>query len=447
VANNIFCQPDLGISGWQAILPQRQPAPSLEEDIETDYCIVGAGFAGLAAARRIRQLDSNSNIVIVDATSVGTGPAGRNSGFMIDLPHIVASSSYAGQLDSDRRDTRMNRSAIEFVGNMVREFDCPQEVFRIEGKVNAAAGKSGLQANENYARHLDNMQEPHIMLDANEMEALTGSQYYFGGLRTPGVAMIQPAMLNRQIADALVEQGACRLFENTPVTGLQRQGERWKFITDNGSVLADKGVLAVNGFIEKFGFYQRRLMHVNLYASMTRELSGDEVAQLGGEKRWGLTPSNPFGSTVRRISDSGGHRLVVRNRFSYDPDLAVNAVNLQQAGKDHRKSFEARFPMLRNVEMEYAWSGRICVSRNHVWALGQVREHLYSACCQNGLGASKGVISGIIAAEMACESTEDSLIPDYQHERLPQKLVPEPFMMLGAKAYLKFREWTAGKDK
>lgn len=446
MVNNISCQPDLGMSGWLAILTQRQPAPPLQQDIEADYCIVGAGFAGLAAARRIRQLDSNASIVLLDATSAGSGPAGRNSGFMIDLPHIVASSSYAGRLDSDTRDTRMNRSAIEFVSNMAREFNCPQEAFRIEGKVNAAAGKSGIKANENYARHLESMQEPFEMLDANEMEALTGSRYYSGGLRTPGVAMIQPAMLNQQIADALVKQCACELFENTTVTGLQLQGDRWKFITENASVVAAKGILAVNGFVEKFGFYRRRLMHVNLYASMTRELSAEEVASLGGEKRWGLTPSNPFGSTVRRISDRGGHRLVIRNRFSYDPDLSVNAVHLKRAKTDHRKSFDARFPMLKNVELEYAWSGRICVSRNHVWALGKVADNLYSACCQNGLGASKGVIAGIIAAEMACESN-DQLIADYREQALPQKLAPEAFMTPGAKAYLKFREWTAGKDK
>ncbi len=440
-------QPDLGVSGWMAILSERQPSPSLQEDVEVDYCIVGAGFAGLAAARRIRQLDSDASIAILDATSVGSGPAGRNSGFMIDLPHIVASSSYAGQLESDMRDIRLNRSAIEFVSDMVREFNCPEEAFRTEGKVNAAAGKSGVRANENYARHLDTLNEPHEMLNSNEMAQLTGTDYYLGGLRTPGVAMIQPAMLNQQIADGLTNQCGCNLFENTPVTGVQSQGECWKFITEGGSVVANRGVLAVNGFVEKFGFYKRRLMHVNLYASMTRELDADEISSLGGEVRWGVTPSNPFGSTVRRISDSGGHRIVIRNRFSYVPDLVVNAGNLEKAKKDHRHSFEARFPEIKSVEMEYCWSGRICASRNHVWALGKVADHLYSACCQNGLGASKGVIAGVLAAEMACDSVADRLMPEFQQEMLPQKLVPEPFMTIGAKTYLKYRERLAGKDK
>ncbi|MCP4431953.1 MAG: FAD-binding oxidoreductase [Gammaproteobacteria bacterium] len=447
MGNNIPYKPDLGVPGWLALLPERQPRSALQEDIEVDYCIVGAGFAGLAAARRIRQLDRNASIAILDATSAGSGPAGRNSGFMIDLPHIVASSSYAGQLESDMRDIKLNRSAIEFVGNMVREFNCPQQVFRIEGKVNAAAGKSGVRANENYARHLERMKEPCEMLNSNEMERMTGTDYYLGGLHTPGVAMIQPAMLNQQIADGLVNQCACKLFENTAVTSIHKQRERWKFVTESGSVVAGRGVLAVNGFVEKFGFYQRRLMHVNLYASMTRELTTDEISSLGGESRWGITPSNPFGSTVRRISDSGGHRIVIRNRFSYDPDLFASEVNLEKAKTDHRRSFEARFPELNRVRMEYCWSGRICASRNHVWALGKVADHLYSACCQNGLGASKGVIAGIVAAEMACDSDDDRLMPDYRQEIQPEKLIPEPFMSIGAGTYLKCREWIAGRDK
>ena len=85
---------DLGRSGWDAILPARQPQPPLKDDSSCDYLIVGAGFAGLSAAWRIRQLDAKARIVILEAQQVASGPSGRNSGFMIDLPHALASGSY-----------------------------------------------------------------------------------------------------------------------------------------------------------------------------------------------------------------------------------------------------------------------------------------------------------------------------------------------------------------
>ena len=444
--SEIAFEPDCGRSGWQAILPERIPSPALTDDIEADYCVVGAGFAGLAAARRLHQLEPDASIVILEATEVGSGPAGRNSGFMIDLPHVLSSTSYAGLAESDHRDIQLNRHAIEFVRTAVEEYQLSEEAFRTEGKINAAASQSGVNANQAYARHLHKLGEPCELLDAKAMQAICGTDYYHGGLKTPGTAMIQPALLVRGIADGLCRSEHVQLFENTAVRRLTRQSDRWKLSTASGSVLASKTLLAVNGFVENFGFYSHRLMHITLYASITRELRNDEVKCLNGADRWGFTPSDPFGTTVRKISDTGGHRLVIRNRFSYDPTLTQGGNQLGQAEADHRKAFVERFPMLSKVSMQYRWSGRLCLSRNHVWALGEVDAGLYSACCQNGLGTTKGTVAGVIAAEMAV-GRNDSLMPEFQAGEIPQKLLFEPFMTTGARGYLKFREWRAGKDK
>jgi glycine/D-amino acid oxidase-like deaminating enzyme len=64
------------------------------------------------------------------------------------------------------------------------------------------------------------------MLNAAEMQSITGSDYYLGGLWTPGTAIIQPAMYVRGIADGLVDSG-CRLYEQSPVIDLKKLGENW----------------------------------------------------------------------------------------------------------------------------------------------------------------------------------------------------------------------------
>jgi glycine/D-amino acid oxidase-like deaminating enzyme len=436
---------DLGPAGWNQLLPARQPQPVLENDIDADYLIVGAGFAGLSAARRIMQLDKRANIVLLEARQVGEGPAGRNSGFMIDLPHDVSSSNYSGETNQDQTQISMNRTAINFARDMADSFQLPAEAFSAVGKINAAAGKRGIQSNQAYARHLDGLGEPSRMLDAAEMQSLCGSDYYQGGLWTPGTVIIQPAMYIRGIAGGLVEAG-CRLFEQSPVTDLIKQDEYWRVTTEFGSVKATKAILAVNGLIENFGFYRRRLMHINLYASMTRELNQQEVDQLGGESTWAFTPAEPLGSTVRRISGTGGDRLLIRNRCTYEPNLRLPDDRLDHIRADHDRAFYARFPILKHVSMEYRWSGRLCLSRNHVWAIGEVDKNLYSACCQNGLGTTKGTIAGIVAAEMACEKRFESLVPEYTSEALPRKLFPKPFMTAGARNYLKYKEWRAGRE-
>ncbi len=95
-----------------------------------DWLVIGAGFAGLAAARRLRQ---HHAIAIVDATRVGHGPAGRNTGFMIDLPHDLQSEDYGGAVDGDRRATTMNRAAIDFVADAARDYAFGDEALARSG--------------------------------------------------------------------------------------------------------------------------------------------------------------------------------------------------------------------------------------------------------------------------------------------------------------------------
>jgi len=438
--------PNLGVSGWNALLPTRQAQPSLQQDIEADYLIVGAGFAGLSAARRLRQLDRQATIVMLEAQEIGQGPAARNSGFMIDLPHALASGGYAGDGARDLRDIRMNRAAIAFAADAAASWSFVDEAFNPLGKINAAASRGGIEHNETYARHLDRLNEPCELLDAKAMRDISGGDYYQAGLHTPGTVILQPALYIRSFADALVHQENCRLYENSAVKFLCRKQDRWCLQTGRGSVTAPRVILAVNGLIETFGFYRRRLMHVNLYASMTRELSDTEVSELGGESCWAFTPSDPLGSTLRRINASGGHRLLIRNRCTYEGSLRLPKNRLDSIARDHDRTFRARFPMLSKVSMEYRWSGRLCLSRNNVAAIGKLDQGLYSACCQNGLGISRGTIAGIVTAEMASDRQMDSLIPDYQAQPLPTKLFPEPFMTIGARTVLKVKEWKAGKE-
>ena len=137
---------------------------------------------------------------------------------------------------------------------------------------------------------------------------------------------------------------------------------------------------------------------------------------------------------------------MIRNRCTYEPNLKLPDDRLDDISPDHDRTFYARFPMLKQVSMEYRWSGRLCLSRNNVWAIAEIDKNLFSACCQNGLGTTKGTLAGIVAAEMACAHSSESLVPEYVRQTPPKKLFPEPFMSIGARNYLKYKEWRAGSE-
>ena len=70
--------------GWLSQLTQRLNTKKLVENLKTDYLIVGAGYTGLSAARKLSEIDKNKKIIIVDAQLAGEGGSSRNSGYLVD---------------------------------------------------------------------------------------------------------------------------------------------------------------------------------------------------------------------------------------------------------------------------------------------------------------------------------------------------------------------------
>ena len=448
---NVFRFPqDQDGCGWYNILPEPPPGRELVSDINADWVIVGAGFAGLSAAHRIRQQCPGERVVVIDAQRVGWGAAGRNSGFMIDLPHNVQSDDYSGEGNRDQREIAMNRFAINYAREMIDEYGLHEHISDI-GKINAATSQSGINALESYSSHLKNLGEPFTKLDKDALKDITGTDYYHGGIHTPGCLLFQPAAYIRGIAAGLLP--GIQLYENSPVIKIEnvKEGEASKsdikkVLTTKGSVTAKNIILTVNGHLESFGYYQKRFMHIFLYGSMSRALTSKQQQRLGGHAEWGITPANPLGSTIRRIKQN---RIVVRNHITYNPDRASSDNQLITAGKKHDLSFRRRFPMLKDVEMEHRWSGHLCLSLNSVPVFGEIEEGIFVACCQNGLGAVKGTLNGILIADHALgvkDKNTQTMIEDALAFKEPKKLYPEPFMSVGAKTRLWWGQVRAGRD-
>src|SRR5262249_28822405 len=99
-AANVFRTSQLpenpGRCGCVALLRPCTGRPRREAPTTPDITGSGGGFAGLPAARRLQRLAPTLKVAVLEAGVVGDGPAGRNSGFIIDLPHEVSSEDYGG---------------------------------------------------------------------------------------------------------------------------------------------------------------------------------------------------------------------------------------------------------------------------------------------------------------------------------------------------------------
>ena len=428
---------DIAGCGWYEILPRPKSYDGLTGKHQYDWVIIGAGYTGLSAAKRLLQRTPDATVAVIDAQSIAWGAAGRNSGFMIDLPHDVSAESYSGGHEKDLREIRTHRKAISFATEIVEEYRL-QDFFSTCGKYHGAVDQSGIKHLETYTRQLDRLGERYSLLDQVQMRAVTGSDFYLGGMHSPGSAMIQPAGYIRGLADGLSEQGVS-IFENSPVRAIEK-GERHRVITDQGEISSANIILCVNGHAQSFGYYQRRLIHLFLYASMSRALTETEMSTLGGISEWGITPADPLGSTVRRYRD----RILIRNSVSYTPHIDSSAAMIKKTVKQHDLSFRKRFPMLTDVSMEYHWGGHLCMSLNSMPGFGELEPGIFSAVCQNGLGVTNGTYAGMAIVDLATGQQND-IVADMPVEQ-PNKLPPEPFMTLGTKASLYWKQHKAKKE-
>ena len=69
---------------WINDLNTRSNIKSLSSNLNCEWLIVGAGYTGLSAARKLGQLYPNKKIIIVDAQLAGEGASSRNSGYLVD---------------------------------------------------------------------------------------------------------------------------------------------------------------------------------------------------------------------------------------------------------------------------------------------------------------------------------------------------------------------------
>ncbi|QRM54348.1 FAD-binding oxidoreductase [Sinorhizobium sp. BG8] len=430
-----------GTSGWVAMLPTRRAGLRLQGHITSDVVIIGGGFAGLSAARRIHELDPGLKVAVLEADVVGEAAAGRNSGFIIDLPHEVSSDDYGG--DSAARSKEaivISRTAIALASAIAAEQGWSKDVFDPCGRYSVAISDEGDHHLTAYADQLGKLGEKHQLLSAREIAEVTGTRSYTSALFTPGTVMVQPAAYIRGVADSLVDP--VTVYEQTPAVQFESTGAGWLVKTPEGSISTGRIVLANNGHAESFGFFKGQVLHIFTFASMTHEF---DPARLSGHRKWAATPALPMGTTVRRVPGQNGDRILVRSRYTYHPGLVTGDGTLRRAGAQHDRKFKARFPTLTDIPMEYRWAGAMAVTWNSVPAFGEIEKGVFAACGCNGVGASKATASGIAAAELML-GHNSRLTEIYKRFDAPKSLPPQPLTTIGAKANLAFREWMAGAE-
>jgi glycine/D-amino acid oxidase-like deaminating enzyme len=118
---------------------------------------------------------------------------------------------------------------------------------------------------------------------------------------------------------------------------------------------------------------------------------------------------------------------------------------LRKAKHLHQRSFDRRFPMLKDVALEYTWGGALCLSANSGTLFGRRDDGLYQAIGCNGLGLSRGSASGKVIAEYALGVNND-MVQQLLKQPPPRPLPMRPIADVAVSAAIWVKELSAGAE-
>ena len=412
------------------MLPPRAINDSLREHRGVDVVIVGAGFTGLACAKRWAELVPDCRIALLDASEIGEGNPGRNSGFLLDV--ALAEDADPANTDRMAKCNELTRAAMQSIVEDVARSGLEVDLERT-GTYRAAAGSAGMQALSNYQAFLKSAELPFRELDQSQLKRELGTDFYQAGLYSPDCYLAQPAAVIRALATTIPD--TIDVYERTPVVRISPVSVGWQVLTSQGSLTCTDLVLANNSFIAGLGVATSNLASVYTYAALTEPLSASALGSLGSVRNWGVLPTHRLGSTLRLTVDG---RLLIRSLHDLEKEQSEHRVREALSLRLRR-----RFPQLGDLRFESVWGGAVGFTYNGGLVWGDKQPGLWVSGGCNGGGTVKGTMLGSLLADKA----NGKAVPDLEALfGTASWMPPNPIKGLGFQLTSAWQSWQ-GRDE
>ena len=279
--------------GWIDYKNQRSNIKKLSNDLSCDYLIVGAGFTGLSAARKLGQISKNKKIILIDAQLAGEGASSRNSGYLVDTTLNDGFTS-----DKDISNYKKKAQIYELGIKAVKKFNEEHQVdcdWNECGKYFASSRLEDEHKAKSFSDLLKKLNFKNTILYQNDLKKKLGTSFYKIGIFTNGGILLNPGKLIKSMINALPEN--VTLFENTTLLKWKKSNENIDCSFEKNNIKTKKIIFCTNGFLSKLGIKKRYNFPITLTASMTRPLNEKEFKSIGEPKEWGVLPIRPVSYT------------------------------------------------------------------------------------------------------------------------------------------------------
>jgi gamma-glutamylputrescine oxidase len=408
--NNYSSEPRSS-SYYTATINNETDYPRLEEELQVDVVIVGGGFTGVASALELAE--KGYKVAVLESNKIGWGATGRNGG------------QITGSLSGDKAMTRQLQRKIgteaedfvwdlrwrghEIIKKRVEKYgiDCDLKFGHLH-----AAYKPGhmKELHASYDEAVSRgMGDEVRLLTKNEIPEVLETDIYHGGLlnqRNMHVHSLNLCIGEVRAAESLGAQ----IYEHTEVLDII-DGVQTKVITEHGSVIANTVLLAGNAYHRLGGKKLKGMIFPASLGNIVTAPLGDEVAAK-------INPLDVGVYDCRFVLDY--YRLTADKRLMFGGGTNYSGRDSQRVGEELRPAIERTFPRLKDVDIEFEWTGKAAIVINRIPQLGKVSPNVYYAQGYSGHGIATTHFVGEIMANAIDNSTESfDIFAGFKQIRIP----------------------------
>lgn len=405
--------------------PERPP---LQGSHETDVCIIGAGYTGVSTALFL--LEQGFKVTILEAARVGFGASGRNGGQIVN--------SYSRDIDVIERSVGAKQARLlgdmAFEGaRIIRErvarynIQCDLK----DGGVFAAVTAKQMQHLEAQKALWERYGHTQLeLMDTRRIREVVDTDAYLGGMLDMSGGHIHPLNLVLGEAAAVESLGGV-IHEQSRVVRVV-QGARPVVHTEQGQVTADFVVVAGNAYL---GGLIPQLEAKSMPCGtqvITTEPLGDALAE-------SLLPQDYCVEDCNYLLDY--YRLSADKRLIFGGGVVYGARDPANVEALVRPNMLKTFPQLKDVKIDYAWTGNFLLTLSRLPQVGRLDNNIYYSQGCSGHGVTYTHLAGKILAEaIHGQSERFDAFATLPHYLFPGgRLFRVPFTAMGA-LYYKMRD-------
>ena len=397
---------------------------------QAGVCVIGGGYVGLWTAYWLKEWQPSTDVVVLEQDLCGSGASGRNGGFVLSWWAKYLSLRRSAGKQEALRACRESEAAVRELGAICSAHGIDAH-YVPGGWLWTARTESQRGAWEGTVRALEEV-APEVFqrLEPEEVARRAGSPQHLAGVFEASAATVQPALLARGLRRVCLERGV-RIHEGSRVRDLTRESPP-TVETDQGSVRARVLVIAANAWSAAIRELRRSLIVVSSDMVATAPIP-DRLFAMGWTGGECITDSQlmiDYYRTTRegRIAfGKGGWGIALGGRIPPSFDRSLRRAEGVTADLHHA------YPRLRDVPVEFDWSGPIDRSPDGLPLLGYLggRRHILYGVGWSGNGVGPSLLGGkVLAARVLQRDDWYGAFPLWDR-RMPL-FPPEPVRYVGA---------------